>query len=261
MNTTKIEWTDYTWNPVTGCLNHVNGLCKGGGFPCYAWAIANRFKGTKAWPNGFYLTYHPNRIDEPFHHKEPSKIFVCSMGELFGDWVDDKVIDGVLFTVENNPQHIFQFLTKFPQNLTKWNPWPENAWVGVTVARQESVGQLYNLCSVDAPVRFISIEPMLEHITLDGYTVKIPWAGGEARGGRDYSPVLGFIDWIIIGAQTNPLRLPQRAWVQEIIDAADKAGVPVFLKDNLHWPEQRREWPEALRVKSEAFNHESSLIP
>lgn len=224
MNKTAIEWTDYTWNPVTGCLNSCPY--------CYARRIAERFRGSKAWPNGFEPTYHGQRLQEPDNLKTPSKIFVCSMGELFGDWLDPEIVRAVRTVVRHNPQHTFQFLTKCPQNLARWNPWPPNAWVGVSVtADGDMTRAITNLGHVDARVRFVSMEPLLGAITMRSH------------------PIQGFLDWIIIGAQTNPTRLPRREWVLEILAAADRAHIPVYMKDNLQWDilqwgdNTRREWP------------------
>lgn len=226
MNKTKIEWADYTWNPVTGCLFNCSY--------CYARKIAERFRGTKAWPNGFEPTVHIGRFDEPIKLRKPCKIFVCSMGELFGDWLNDNskltipdVQLSVLQVVKSCPQHTFQFLTKCPQNLPKFNPWPDNAWVGVTATDNAMYEYAMDcLYKVQANVRFISFEPLLEPMS---------WR---------ISDIKDVLDWIIIGAQTNPNRLPKREWVQEIIDAADEAGIPVFLKDNLKWDYERKEWPK-----------------
>jgi len=228
MNRTKIEWTDYTWNPVTGCLNNCSY--------CYARKIAERFRGSKAWPRGFEPTFRTGRLLEPFLITEPSKIFVCSMGELFGDWCYNNYgyswASYVIGRCRYSPQHIFQFLTKCPQNLAKWNPWPENAWVGVTATDFEmSFEALYQLTKVEAKVKYLSIEPLLNLVfhpcPVEPINLK------------------KYIDWIIIGAQTGAGAIrPHDEWVQGIIDAADRGGVPVFLKDNLRWPEQRRDWPK-----------------
>lgn len=218
MNKTKIEWTDYTWNPVTGCLNNCPY--------CYARKIAERFRGSKAFPNGFEPTIHDDRFIEPLTRTLHSKIFVCSMGELFGDWVPNEWIEAILATCRLGKHHIFQFLTKFPKNLGKWSPFPDNAWVGATtvdsIAVRNAVPYLWRIY---APIRFISLEPLMGALS--------------EKALRQ----LKYLDWVIIGAQTNPYKPPKPEWVKEIIKAADKAGVPVFLKDNLCWPEKRQEFP------------------
>lgn len=207
MNKTKIEWTDYTWNPVTGCLN--------GCEYCYARKIAERFK----FENGFNPTFYPERMDDPRQAKKPAKIFVCSMADLFGDWVSDDWIRRILNVVQYAyPQHTFQFLTKFPENLSKWNPWPSNAWVGATVTDEQSfIKALTWLPFVKARVAFISIEPFLGPISLRNYEMLC---------------VAG-IDWIIIGAQTNPYVPPKTEWARDMVIVAKRAGIPVFLKDTM----------------------------
>lgn len=227
MNKTAIEWTDYTWNPVTGCLNNCEY--------CYARRIAERFNGTKAWPYGFRPTYHPERIDEPQKLRHPSKIFVCSMAELFGDWVEDRVIEDILYVAFNNPQHTFQFLTKSPQNLARWNPWPDNAWVGVSATNTyQFLKAVYGLNAVIAKVRYISFEPLHEYIPITG--------------------IINSLDWLIIGAETGnrhwkPPIEKVHEYANEIIKEAGRIGTPVFLKDNLQWPGgMRREWPKEASI-------------
>jgi len=217
MNKTGIEWTDYTWNPVTGCLNNCEY--------CYARKLAKRFK----FKNGFRPTFHPDRLNDPEVVKHPSKIFVCSMADLFGDWVSPLWVSKVMNTVGRCEQHTFQFLTKFPQNLRRYNPWPRNAWVGATATDDESfISALCHLAYVRAPVRFISIEPFLSPIRVNGPQL-------EASG----------IDWLIIGAQTNPLRLPDSQWVADIAGAAVYAGIPIFIKNNMKAPTPIQCFPRA----------------
>jgi len=267
MNKTKIEWTDYTWNPITGCLNHINGMCKGGGFPCYAYKLANgrlkerylaneNYATTVDFRNGlykpdanvysdpFYPRFWPERICDPLMLTKPCKIFVCDMGELFGDWIPEEWVKDVFKTINScngleYAPHTFQLLTKQPQNLVKWS-FPENCWVGVTATNNQMFEDAaHYLVDIDATVKFVSIEPFLERIE-----IKAPDELGE------------ILDWLIIGACTGTweemanlcLRYgeltlmswgnrwtaqPKIEWVQEIVEAADKAGVPVFLKDNL----------------------------
>jgi len=216
MNKTKIEWTDYTWNPVTGCLNNCPY--------CYARKIATRFKGTKAWPREFEPTFHLERLEEPKRLKKPSKIFVCSMGELFGRWVPDDWFFAVLRVIEDCPQHIFQILTKFPrEGSEKWYLFPENVWLGVTVDSQDALHQAVWLSCFEAGKKFISFEPLLTSIDFSNFPVKM-------------------LDWVIIGAQTNPYRPPRKEWVRKIVKVLDDNGIPIFLKNNL-----KRIWDEELR--------------
>lgn len=257
MQKTKIEWArnpdgslGFSWNPITGCLNHADGMCKGGGFPCYAYRLANarlreRYLANKniagdqqqyketvihnlAAP--FYPRFWPEKLEEmkklsrwhgiyyPSDIEHGRKgIFVCSMGDLFGIGVPEQWTRDVLDVIRECPQHRFYLLTKQPQNLTKYSPFPDNAWVGVTATDTRMFVPAINwLDETEAKIKYISFEPLLGHIPINSEALKM--AG---------------ISWVIIGAQTKPTRLPKIEWVKEIVEACDKAGVPVFLKDNL----------------------------
>ncbi len=214
-----INWTDYTWNGVTGCLNDCPY--------CYARALYVR--------NGmdFTPTLHPERLGEPFAKREPRKIFVCSTADLFGTWVKQDWIDAILHTVRQCPQHTFQFLTKNPARLPTI-PWPDNCWVGATVdevARLQP--SLDALQQVRAPVRFISFEPL-----------------NSGMGAADLSG----IQWAIIGPQTGKdAHQPQAGWVNELIHAARLSGTAIWMKDNLTWPERLNEWPLTVSLKQLAL--------
>lgn len=236
VNNSAIEWTTKTWNPVTGCLN---------GCPyCYARDLANgRCKNTYLANNmlatpfseekagdPFYPRFWPERLKEKFG-SVPTKVFVCSMADLFGPWVPDVWISQVIDVVKRNPQHTFIFLTKYPENLGKWNPWPKNIWLGATATGKVQYDFAWYVLAktVNASVRFISFEP------LNGPVIP------HSHNGL-------ILDWIIIGAETGyrkgkPALSDVHKWAGVIIEAADKTGVPVFLKDNLKWPEKRQEWP------------------
>jgi protein gp37 len=232
MNKTRIEWADFTWNPVTGCLGP-----KGDGVRCpycYANRLANgrlknlylshRFQLAGVIRDPFAPRFWRNRLDEPRHLRCPSKIFVCSQGELFGPWIPHVTIELVLNVVRECPQHIFMFLTKWPQNLARWNPWPSNCWVGASAENQPmAVDAASYLTEVAAPVKFLSLEPLLGRV--------------------DPTPIIG-LGWLIIGAQTGPgARPPESWWVSNLLKYAYTYRVPVFLKDNLRWPEKHQKWP------------------
>lgn len=208
MNKTKIEWTDFTWNPVTGC--------KHGCEYCYARRIAARFK------QSFEPTIHWNRLDAPSKVKKRSRVFVCSMSDLFGAWIPERWIFDVMKAVIKAPQHTYQFLTKNPSRV-KFYKFPHSAWVGATATSHRTlVLSCEDLTWITDSVRFISVEPMLEPIR---YT---PGAGEN-------------LNLIIIGAKTGPGGfVPPREWIDNLTNDAIKHGVKVFHKDNLMLPEGDR---------------------
>lgn len=185
MNKTNqnVGWAQYTFNPVTGCLGP-DGDGKHCPY-CYAEKIAKRFG------QSFKPTFHPERLDAPQNTPAPkvgnTRVFVCSMGELFGPWVPDEWICQILDVVHANPQWTFLFLTKFPLKLPL--PWPKNAWIGATIDRQERLQKTTDsflaLRKVGIKNKlFISCEPLLEHIILPG-------------------SLLDVLSWIIIGAKSE----------------------------------------------------------
>ena len=207
-----INWTDATWNPITGCLH---------GCPyCYARAFAKRYA------RSFDPAFHPERLPEPRQRRKPTRIFVGSNADVFGDWVPPEWILAILDIVCDCPQHTFQFLTKAPQNLKQFNPWPRNCWVGATIDIKARLNPtLHELRRIQAPVRFISFEPLNQDMGI---------------------PLLaGTVEWIIIGAQTGvnahqPAPLP----VHHLLSAANACEIPVLMKDNLKWSPRREEFPE-----------------
>jgi len=224
MNKTKIEWCDYTWNPVTGCLH---------GCPyCYARRIARRFgkpedlSGCEArLEANFTPTFYPGRIEEPKKVKRPSRIFTVSMGDLFGGWVPAQWINTVLQTVRECPQHTFIFLSKNPARYEECE-WPANCWVGVTVENSYAATRLVYIAKIKAAVRFVSFEPLLGPVEIS-----------DLANLKD-------LHWVIIGAQTGPgAKPPAPGWVKKIIGQARAADIPIFLKNNLKWSEAIQEWP------------------
>ncbi|NIQ97074.1 MAG: DUF5131 family protein [Desulfuromonadales bacterium] len=210
MNRTKIEWTDFTWNPVTGCKH---------GCPyCYARAVSKRFG------RSFAPRLHSNRIRQPERRRAPAKIFVCSMADLFGDWVPDAWIRAVIEVVRRCPYHIFQFLTKNPARLQEFNPWPANCWVGATTDTEQRFDEaLALLAHVDASVRFISAEPLLFNPTR----------------------MSKIVDWVIVGAMTGPRATsPDPQWVERLTQLSGLNGIPVFHKNNLGALAQVKEFPK-----------------
>lgn len=193
MNKTKIEWCDYTFNPVTGCKHG----CK----YCYASKIAIRFTGH------FNPTFHPKRLKDKMP-KKPSKIFVCSMADLFGDWVPSDWIEQILMRVVcQNPQHTFMFLTKNPKRYSEYG-FPSNTMLGVTINTKNDLERMEILTKQKRQDSlFVSIEPLLDDFT-----------------GVDFSGV----DLIIVGAMTGAGAIkPKREWIESIKHRN------IFYKDNL----------------------------
>ena len=222
LNKTKIEWCDRTWNPVTGCLH--------GCSYCYARKIAERFRGTKAWPNGFEPTFHPERLYDPFNEKEPQVIFVCSMADLFGLWVEAYWIWRVFEAMDKAPWHTYCFLTKNPVRMKSFSPVyndeirppQDNWWYGTSVTNQLQTWQINELRGIRGN-RFVSFEPLLEVIP----NINLNGIGG-----------------VIIGAQTNPCIEVTPEMVQPIGQAAFEAGnIPMFCKNSMPVWARRRELP------------------
>lgn len=227
-----IEYLDYIWSFYSGCLNWKKGICQVE--KCWAKSITERFK--YHYPNGFEPTFYPEAFLSPLNLKKPSRIGVAFMGDLFGDWIDpgkminvpmvpglshaEPLREQVFRTINQCPQHSFLFLTKCPQNLVKWSPFPGNCQVGVTAVNSETFASacLY-LRAVEAKLKYLSIEPYLGMIINTKMTQMILELAG--------------INSLIIGAQTKPYKPPKIEWVREIVEACDKAGIAVFLKENL----------------------------
>ena len=245
LSKTDIEYLDYVWNFESGCT-------KGCSY-CYAKKVATRFPGR--YPNGFEPTLYPEAFTSPLRLKKPSIVGVGYMGDLFDDEVDpeyEHVLPGpswsptlrhslrewILGTIRKCPQHRFLFLTKQPQNLAKWSPFPDNCWVGVSATGYWEYVEACNfLSNIEARVKYVSFEPLLSWDKKASYFF-------ESSG----------INWVIIGAQTKPTVQPKTEWVKEIVDAADGAGIPVFMKDSLSTPSfvamqgltWRREFPRGV---------------
>lgn len=247
-STTKIEWTDQVWNPVTGCDKVSPGCAH-----CYAERMAKRLRGRFGYPadNPFKVTLHPDRLTEPLKHSIPTMYFVCSMGDLFHKDVPDDFINRVFAIMALCPQHIFQVLTKRPErmafhtkhidilkleqaihhladtelnNLTKYPPvigcpsikhvrFPlHNVWLGTSVENQKAAKErIPHLIKCSATVRFLSCEPLLESVVqeLDVYS----------------------LDWVIVGGESGPGARPMDPdWVRSIRDLCQWYDVPFFFK-------------------------------
>jgi len=210
-NRSRIEWTEATWNPVTGCTK-VSAGCK----HCYAETMAKRLRamGTRGYESGFRLTLQPQRLEEPLRHRKPTVYFVNSMSDLFHPGVPDAFIDQVFNVIQRAPQHIFQILTKRAGRLPTYfatRSVPANVWLGVSVEnRRHGVPRIDLLRQVRASVRFLSIEPLLEDVgTMD----------------------LGSIHWVIVGGESGPKARPmQQSWVLDIKRQCRAQDVAFFFK-------------------------------
>ncbi len=264
MNKTKIEWCDYTWNPATGCYH---------GCPyCYARVIANRFKAKDyngfnasvypspnnetmqicelsegdprypektSFPYGFMPTLYHSRLNDPAKVKKRSRVFVCSMADLFGKWVPNEWLWQVYEACGKADWHTYFFLTKNPGRYAEiyrsYLDYRYNLWFGATVTKGREFHDIgYDLYESTGENdkkranRFLSIEPLLGEIEKEALVN------------------IQYMDWIIIGALTpKPQHDPK--WVQAIIAHCRMFNVPLFLKDNLKWPEKIQEFPEVAR--------------
>ncbi len=225
MNKTKIDWCDSTWNPVTGCFH--------GCEYCYARGIATRFSGNalsvnhvlnepfvakgkvQPYPFGFVPTFHRYRLND-YIDKNGRNIFVCSMADLFGDWVPDEWIEAVFDACKKAPQHNYLFLTKNPKRYKELEEkgilrCMSNMWFGFTNTK---IGEYGNVFLLPENVKtFVSIEPLLEPL----------------------SPYIT-TDWIIIGAETGrrkDMAIPKREWIEQIVEDCRKYEIPIFMKSSL----------------------------
>lgn len=215
MATSKIEWTDKTWNPVTGCSHKSEG-CR----HCYAEVMARRLKGMgkPKYKNAFSLTLHPEDLDEPKKWKSPSMVFVCSMGDLFHERVPFSFVEQVMATISATPRHIYQILTKRAERMAEYfstHEVPENAWLGVTVENSDTKFRIEILKSIPAQVHFLSCEPLLSSL-----------------GDLD----LTGIEWIIVGGESGVSARPMKEqWVIDIQCQAAEQSVPFFFKQWGTW--------------------------
>ncbi len=225
MNKTKIPWADYTINPVKG-LCPMDCKDKQGEPYCYARRMYKRFKWNPE------IRYDALWWEQLGKLKASSKIFIGSTIELFGDWVKWEWLKYVFQKCEDYPQHTFIFLTKQPQNLIKFSPFPDNCWVGVSATDYTMANHArYYLGRIKATVKYLSLEPLLEPLV--------------DRTGCSFGIRGSSISWVIIGSRTQPTKHPPREWVDEIITAADNAKIPVFVKEPMasHYGIFRQEFP------------------
>jgi len=206
----SIEWTEATWNPVTGCTKISPG-CR----HCYAERMAKRLKamGQPRYRNGFRLTLQPDALEVPLRWKRPRMIFVNSMSDLFHKSVPLEFIRQCFDVMASAAQHTFQVLTKRPERaaeLAKHLPWPDNVWMGTSVENADYVSRIHSLVQIPASVRFLSLEPLL------GPVPRLPLQG---------------IGWVIVGGESGPkARRMDSTWVFQIRDRCVRYNVPFFFK-------------------------------
>jgi protein gp37 len=210
MAKSKIEWTDSTWNPLTGCTKISPG-CK----HCYAELLAKRLQamGSKNYRNGFRLTLHPQMLDLPLHWHKPRTIFVNSMSDLFHKDVPLEYIKSVFDVMERADWHRFQILTKRAERLAELSnqlPWPSNVWMGVSVENADYAFRIDLLRKVPAKIRFLSLEPLLGPLPNLNLT---------------------HIHWVIVGGESGPEARPiEKEWVVDIRKQCAEQAVPFFFK-------------------------------
>jgi protein gp37 len=210
MNQSKIEWTEATWNPTTGCTKISSGCAN-----CYAEKMAKRLKamGTSKYKNGFEVTLHDDCLLDPYNWKKPKVIFVNSMSDLFHEGIPFEFIEKVFRVMNNNPQHIFQVLTKRAEILNTYSRklnWTSNIWMGVTVEDIRAKSRIDYLRETEAAIKFLSCEPLISDL-------------GDIN--------LSKINWVIVGGESGPKsRQIKEDWVINIYQQCKKADIPFFFK-------------------------------
>lgn len=211
---TAIEWTNATWNPVTGCTK-VSAGCDN----CYAERIAERFRGVKGHPfeNGFDLTLRPERLGQPLRWRRPRMVFVNSMSDLFHKGIPFDFVDSVFETMERADWHVFQVLTKRSSRMRDYvnaryerGQAPSYVWLGVSVEDGTKPSRIRHLRDTAVQIRFLSLEPLIGPIS---------------------SLDLNGIHWVIVGGESGPRSRPVHSdWVRRIRDQCIACGVPFFFK-------------------------------
>lgn len=206
----SIEWTEATWNPVTGCTKISPGCAH-----CYAERMAKRLKamGQVRYRNGFKVTLQPDVVEVPLRWKRPRMVFVNSMSDLFHKDVPTEFITKCFALMERASHHTFQVLTKRPERaveLAARLPWPDNVWMGTSVENADYAWRIQLLTQIPAAIRFLSLEPLL------GPIPRLP---------------LARIGWVIVGGESGPGARPiEPKWVFQIRDRCVTHGVPFFFK-------------------------------
>ncbi len=264
----NIEWTDASWNPVSGCTE-VSPGCDN----CYARELAERYRGSPAWPNGFDVTLKPHKLKEPLKWKEPKRIFVNSMSDLFHREIPDDYLRRVWDVMLEADQHTYQILTKRPHRMGRKIAdlrleTRKHIWLGTSVENQTFAdNRIPALIDIDTPVRFLSCEPLLGPIDLLGdHGAKLDLLTEE--GPNDW-PVLA-IHWVIVGGESGRFRRPfDRQWARDIRDAALRFGAAFFFKqgsalrpgeDGLLDGREWNEMPDAPASTPEPVDHQLEMV-
>ena len=221
----KIEWTQNTWNPTTGCTKISSG-CK----HCYAETMAKRLQamGVKGYENGFDLTILSERLEQPLKRKKPTIYFVNSMSDLFHEDIQDSFIEDVFKVITQATQHEFQILTKRASRMAEFfqtRQVPKNAWLGVTVEdKKYGLPRIDHLRRIDVNIRFLSIEPLLENLgTID----------------------LSGIHWVIVGGESGAKARPmKKKWALNIQQQCQQSGVQFFFKQWGMWGDDGKKRPK-----------------
>lgn len=206
----KIEWTESTWNPVSGCTKISNG-CEN----CYAERMAKRLQamGTKGYEDGFKVTLHPDSLEKPLKMKKAQMIFVNSMSDIFHKDIPDEYIMRIFDVMNRAHWHTFQVLTKRPERLAQMASilkWTDNIWMGVTVESNDYIDRVDYLRNLNIKVKFLSVEPLIDSVD------KMDYKG---------------IDWVIVGGESGyGCREIKKEWVLEVKDKCEKENIPFFFK-------------------------------
>ena len=225
MNRTKIEYLDYTTNPIVGCSGKGCAVSK----VCWACGQAKRAKHRCDLCYQFVPHVHFERFDDPLKVKKPSRIGYCFMGDFFDEEISESIRAELKLVMEKAPWHKFIVFTKQPQNIDLDERYPANMWIGVSVNRQKDDWRIDALRQVPVSVRIVSFEPLLEHIDAD----------------------LTNIQWVIIGAQRRPNIQPHYHWVADLVSYARIFRAFVFLKNNLYprpTPIHYQEYPKIRKI-------------
>lgn len=210
MSKSKIEWTDNTWNPTTGCTKISSGCAN-----CYAEKMSYRLQkmGNPKYKDGFKISIHPNSLKEPYKWKKPSMVFVNSMSDIFHESIPFSFIEKVFKVMNENQSHIFQVLTKRSKLLNEYSKhlnWTKNIWMGVSVEDRNQLGRIEDLKKCNATVKFLSCEPLLGDLGI---------------------LELNNIHWVIVGGESGSGSRPiKEIWVQNILNQCEQQNIPFFFK-------------------------------